>query len=386
MAQVIELEDIYTALSSSKPTLYKAIVSLITSSSMTTSTLSKLTLYDFLYACDEYFEVDEEKTFDNLLKKDPWKIIPCWKLKSEKRITFSTPESTFFVYLYLKEKRRDDLDNLNNPLFKRGDNNFLTSSKISSYVTQFNEILGTEKNYFKSKNLINTFDYICNNHFNFDKSYKNNLINLFEGKMSDNKLFGQYLKNSNEIKKDYEYIIPYLTARYYNFDKELLEYYLVFKNENINKKDVISNYYRCNLEEELQLSYSQSKLLCKFAQDLSDNDSLLTNESYLDKVFKKALVKLIIFNHDFTYLNFDLEDIFPEIKLNRRAQIFEILISQLKINKYFEIDKDNIHRTCIDYLVDNDLYGNVILVSNMPKIAEKILFKLIDDEVSFEIG
>lgn len=386
MAQVIELEDIYTALSSSKPTLYKAIVSLITSSSMTTSTLSKLTLYDFLYACDEYFEVDEEKTFDNLLKKDPWKIIPCWKLKSEKRITFSTPESTFFVYLYLKEKRRDDLDNLNNPLFKRGDNNFLTSSKISSYVTQFNEILGTEKNYFKSKNLINTFDYICNTHFNFDKSYKDNLINLFEGKMSDNKLFGQYLKNSNEIKKDYEYIIPYLTARYYNFDKELLEYYLVFKNENINKKDVISNYYRCNLEEELQLSYSQSKLLCKFAQDLSDNDSLLTNESYLDKVFKKALVKLIIFNHDFTYLNFDLEDIFPEIKLNRRAQIFEILISQLKINKYFEIDKDNIHRTCIDYLVDNDLYGNVILVSNMPKIAEKILFKLIDDEVSFEIG
>ena len=386
MAQVIELEDIYTALSSSKPTLYKAIVSLITSSSMTTSTLSKLTLYDFLYACDEYFEVDEEKTFDNLLKKDPWKIIPCWKLKSEKRITFSTPESTFFVYLYLKEKRRDDLDNLNNPLFKRGDNNFLTSSKISSYVTQFNEILGTEKNYFKSKNLINTFDYICNTHFNFDKSYKDNFINLFEGKMSDNKLFGQYLKNSNEIKKDYEYIIPYLTARYYNFDKELLEYYLVFKNENINKKDVISNYYRCNLEEELQLSYSQSKLLCKFAQDLSDNDSLLTNESYLDKVFKKALVKLIIFNHDFTYLNFDLEDIFPEIKLNRRAQIFEILISQLKINKYFEIDKDNIHRTCIDYLVDNDLYGNVILVSNMPKIAEKILFKLIDDEVSFEIG
>ena len=195
MAQVIELEDIYTALSSSKPTLYKAIVSLITSSSMTTSTLSKLTLYDFLYACDEYFEVDEEKTFDNLLKKDPWKIIPCWKLKSEKRITFSTPESTFFVYLYLKEKRRDDLDNLNNPLFKRGDNNFLTSSKISSYVTQFNEILGTEKNYFKSKNLINTFDYICNTHFNFDKSYKDNLINLFEGKMSDNKLFGQYLKN-----------------------------------------------------------------------------------------------------------------------------------------------------------------------------------------------
>ena len=69
MAQVIELEDIYTALSSSKPTLYKAIVSLIFSSSMSTSTISRLTLYDFLYACDEYFEAEEEKIFDNLLKK-----------------------------------------------------------------------------------------------------------------------------------------------------------------------------------------------------------------------------------------------------------------------------------------------------------------------------
>ena len=70
MAQVIELEDIYTALSSSKPTLYKAIVSLIFSSSMSTSTISRLTLYDFLYACDEYFEAEEEKIFDNLLKKN----------------------------------------------------------------------------------------------------------------------------------------------------------------------------------------------------------------------------------------------------------------------------------------------------------------------------
>ena len=366
MAQVIELEDIYTALSSSKPTLYKAIVSLIFSSSMSTSTISRLTLYDFLYACDEYFEAEEEKIFDNLLKKNPWVIIPCWKLKSEKRITFSTPESTFYIFMYLKEKRMEDLGNLNNPLFKSGDNKFLPSSKISSYVTQFNEVLGTERNYFKSKNLINTFEIVCDAHFYFDKEYKSNLIKLFEGKMSnENELFADYLKKSNEFKRDYESLIPYLTARYYNFDKEFLEYYLLFKNENINKKDVILEYYKSNLEEELQLSYDQSKLLCKFAQDLADDDSLLTNELYLDKAFKKALVKLTILNYDFTFFKFDFEDIDRDINLNGRAKIFGRLISQFKVDRYFEINREVIHHTCIDYLVDNNLYESFIPVSSM---------------------
>ena len=50
MAEVISLDDVYIALSSSKPTLYKAIVSLILSSSINASIISKLTLYDFLYA------------------------------------------------------------------------------------------------------------------------------------------------------------------------------------------------------------------------------------------------------------------------------------------------------------------------------------------------
>ena len=380
MANVISLDDVYTALSSSKPSLYKAIVSLILSSSMNASVLSKLTLYDFLYACDDYFVEGEEKTFDNLLKKDPWDIIPCWKLKSDGRITFSTPESTFYLFLYLKDKRLIDLDNLNNPLFKRGENNFLTSSKISSYVTEFNKVLGTENNYFKSKNLINTFDYICNAHFYFEDEYKNNLMDLFEGKLSNkSKLFRESLKNSNGIKKDYESIIPYLTARNCNFEK-FLEHYLALRNSNINKKDVILSYYKNNIEEKLQLSYGQSRLLCKFAQDLAIDDSLLTNDFYLNKVFKKAIVKLISFNHDFTYLELEFYDIFPEIKLNDRVRSFETIISRLNIDEYFEINKGEIHRICIDYLVDNNLYDNDITVSDMPNIAEKIIFELIDEE------
>jgi hypothetical protein len=380
MAEVISLDDVYIALSSSKPTLYKAIVSLILSSGINASIISKLTLYDFLYACEEYFEQTEDKTFENLLKKDPWELVPCWKLKSDGRITFSTPESTFYLFLYLKEKRMDDLDNLNNPLFKRGDNNFLTSSKISSYVTEFNKVLGTEKNYFKSKNLINTFDSICYTHLYFEKEYKNNLMDLFEGKISNkSKLFKKYLENSKEIKKDYESIIPYLTARNYNFDK-YLEYYLSLKKDNSDKKGLLLNYYKNNLEEKLQSSYDQSKLLLKFAEELLDEDSFIGDELYLNKLFKKAIVRLILYNYDFTYLKHDLGNISPDISLKRREHIFKVFISKLKLFNFFEIDNWEINRACIDYLVDNNYYSDFILVSNIPKIVEGIIFKLIDDE------
>ena len=380
MAEVISLEDVFITLSSSKPTLYKAIVSLILSSGINTSIISKLTLYDFLYACEEYFEQTEEKTFENLLKKDPWDIIPCWKLKSEGRITFSTPESTFYLFLYLKEKRMDDLDNLNNPLFKRGDNNFLTSSKVSSYVTEFNKVLGTDKSYFKSKNLINTFDSICYAHLYFEKDYKNNLMDLFEGKMSNkSKLFRKYFENSEEIKKAYELLVPYLTARDYNFDK-YFEYYLSLKKDRIDKKGLLLNYYQVNLEGKFQASYDQSKLLLKFAEELSRNDLFIADELYLNKLFKKSIVRLILYNYDFSYLQYDIGDITSDISLKRRGQIFRLFISKLDLINFFEIDDREINRKCIDYLVDNNYYKNLILVSEMPKIVEGIVFKLIDDE------
>lgn len=96
MVEIISIEDVYTAFCSSKPTLYKAVSGLIFSSTMSPSTIAELTLNDFLVACGEYFDEDEEKSVENLLKKNPWKIIPYWKLKSKKIITFNTPETTFY--------------------------------------------------------------------------------------------------------------------------------------------------------------------------------------------------------------------------------------------------------------------------------------------------
>ena len=96
--KTIPLEDIYLAFSSSKPSIYKAITGLIFTSKMTPTILSKLTLNDLLESCGDYFEKNEEKTISNLLRKDPWKIIPSWKIKSDNIITFNTPETTFYIF------------------------------------------------------------------------------------------------------------------------------------------------------------------------------------------------------------------------------------------------------------------------------------------------
>ena len=218
MAEIIPINDIYVMLCSSKPTLYKAILSLIQSSGMTTTNLSTLTLNDFLNACEEYFDKNEEKTFEILLNKDPWDIIPCWKLKNDKKITFNTPETTFHIFMYLKEKRQKDFDDLSNPLFKSGNNNFLKANKISSYITEFNKILNYEKGYFKSKNLIKTFENICKQHLNLEQNYKTDIINLFiKGNV---KYYNQFNNNYSEIKQYYKRLIPFLTVRTFDFNKQ----------------------------------------------------------------------------------------------------------------------------------------------------------------------
>ncbi len=379
MANVISLDDVYTVFSSSKPTLYKAIVGLILSSGMNTTVLSRLTLNDFLNSCADYLNGDE-KNFEVLLTKDPWEIIPCWKLKSEQRITFSTPESTFYIFLYLKEKRIDDLDNLDNPLFKQGDNNFLTSSKISSYVTNFNKLLNSDKDYFKSKNLIYTFEDIYDKHLFIEKEHKKELLDLFEGKLSNKTLFfRQNFNNNNHIKEYYKMIIPFLTARVSNFNNQFAEYYDALLKDKGGIQRVINEYYNNNLEEKWHLSYDQFLLLDKFAKDISNHEIFVNNDEYLNKLFKKALVSLIIYNYDFEMLFIDFEDIYATIDLKHRARIFEFIINKLKISDYFEITNEDVHKCCLQYLVDNNLYGSLIQLHKFPEISKRILFKVIDE-------
>lgn len=372
MDEKILLNDVFYVFSSSKPSLYKAIFSLIFSSGMTPTDLSKLTLNDFLIACDDYFSDKDEKTLKNLLNKNPWDIIPCWKFESDYKITFCTPESTFYIFMYLKDKRTGDLDNLVDPLFKSGENNFLTASKISSYVTQFNK-LGFEKGYFKSKNLIKTFELICNQHLNLEKEHKDNLIELF---LRGNKqYFMEYANFDVELKNYYKLIVPFLTARLYDFDKQVIRYENSLKSHNIDNYQIIKDYFKLNVRHNLDLTIYDETLLCKFAYDISQNEVFLNTSFYLEKLFKKAQIRLNIYNHiskrNFRYLREDLS-------LKRKTIKIETVMNNSGLKNIINLDKINISEHITSYIVKEDWYDKPISKTDLSKIIEDILFDIIN--------
>ena len=376
MSETISLDDIYIAMCSSKPTLYKAVLGLILSSGMTPITLSKLTLNDFLVACNDYFQETEEKTLQNLLKKDPWKIIPCWKIKTKNIFTFNTPETTFYLFLYLKEKRMDDLNNLDYPLFKSGKNNFLTSSKISSYVTEFNAILRlfneNYENKFKSKNLIATFEDIYDKNMLIEVNNKNNLLKLFEGKLSNNsKFYRASMKDQQKIKDYYKILIPFLTAREFNLN-----------HENFNDKKIISpiiqDFYVTELKEELDLDYAQEQLLCKFAEDLTKNDSFNNDQTYLEKLFKKALVKLKVHYYDFEKnikLFYVEKNPNPEVYAKRIEKDIYIL----GIYDLIKISRDEMSKFLINHIVRQNYYDKNMFGYEAKRIIKEVSYELIDN-------
>ena len=382
MSETISLDDIYIAMCSSKPTLYKAIIGLILSSGMAPITLSTLTLNDFLVACNDYFQETEDKTLQNLLKKDPWKIIPCWKIKTKNIFTFNTPETTFYLFLYLKEKRMDDLNNLDYPLFKSGKNNFLTSSKISSYVTEFNAILRlfneNYENKFKSKNLIATFEDIYDKNMLIEVNNKNNLLKLFEGKLSNNsKFYRASMKDQQKIKDYYKILIPFLTAREFNINHEK-----VFNNkfnDKISISPIIHDFYETELKEELHLDHAKEQLLCKFAEDLTNHDSFNNDQTYLEKLFKKAFVKLKVHYYDFEknikvfYVDKNPN---PEIYANK----IEKDIYKLGIYDLIKISRDEMYKFIINHIVRHNYYDKTLFGYEAKRIIEDVSYELIDDE------
>lgn len=378
MSETISLDDIYIAMCSSKPTLYKAIIGLILSSGMAPITLSKLTLNDFLVACNDYFQETEDKILQNLLKKDPWKIIPCWKIKTKNIFTFNTPETTFYLFLYLKEKRMDDLNNLDYPLFKSGKNNFLTSSKISSYVTEFNAIIRLfnedYENKFKSKNLIATFEDIYDKNMLIEVNNKSNLLKLFEGKLSNNsKFYRASMKDQQKIKDYYKILIPFLTAREFNINHE---------NYRTDKKSItpiIHDFYESELKEELDLDYAQEQLLCKFAEDLTKHDSFNNDQTYLDKLFKKALVKLKVHYYDFEKnikLFYADKNPNPEVYAKRIEKDIYIL----GIYDLIKISRNEMSKFLINHIVKYNYFGKHMYESDAKRIIKDVSYELIDNE------
>jgi len=374
----IPLIDLFIAFTSSKPTHYKAITGLLFTSSMNVTTISKLTLNDLLNACNNYFDANEDKTLNNLLKKNPMTIIPTWNITHKKQLTFNTPETSFFIFAYLKEKRNKDLHDLEQPLFKTTTNRPLSPSKISSHISEFNDILSMHhENYannFKSKNLISTFKYICKKNMPFDNSSKDMIISLFSGSNNHDYDFYKLMKrNPNILKKAYKHLIPFLTVK--NYDNPIQTY--TTKNSKFDSYSIILDYYNSQLKRQMNLDYKKESILCNLAYDLSKNHIFKNTDSYLDSLFKKSQVKLVIDENKKFMINRKYLDHFTNEKL---AKHLTNDIFKMKLDEFVKINEVTLYKYIIHNIFKNDCYNKPINNFEAKKIIEESLFEIIDNE------
>lgn len=180
----LSIEDIFKSLNLCSSPRDKAIICFTLSSGITLSILIKLKISDLINACESYFHENEIHSIENLLTKNPDDIIPSWNV--DENVFFSTPESTFFIFEYLKTRNIVNTDEI---LFKSQKRNQLNPDSVTNIFFKLNKKLGSESN----------------NHNKYGKFRFSNLRKLFEKICEENDI-----NHNIHIKDDYIKIIPYL--------------------------------------------------------------------------------------------------------------------------------------------------------------------------------
>lgn len=199
--------------------IHDAIISLIFTSGLKPSIFRDFTIKDFVKSCDDYFNEGETNDIITLLDKDPNQIFCCWEVNDDSthQVTFSTPETTEYIFIYLKQVF--DIEELGDDdfLFRiKNDDGFgqiresyvsdMVRNKKNSYNDRFNENIILTPN-----SIIRKFKFICNEHLNLGDSDKSALIDLFSGKaLEDNKYYLMFKEDKNSIFRFYKQIAPYL--------------------------------------------------------------------------------------------------------------------------------------------------------------------------------
>ena len=205
-------DDVETAINFCKSPRDQAMIAFAATTGMRVQDIVNLKVKDLITACKIYFDENEEHTLDNLLKKDPWEIMPCWELNPQKTnkksknitIVFNTPETTSYIFKYFEHrkamnKKNNDGDETitdNEALFKAqgnyGKEGHLTTGTVNDHFRDINNKLGGEKSKneiygkFVIKNLRTLFKSTCNEALqyvsvNAEKTVYLNVLDLFLG-------------------------------------------------------------------------------------------------------------------------------------------------------------------------------------------------------------
>lgn len=148
------LKDIYLLLSLIPNDIGKAYVTFLLSSGLKKNEALNLTIKDLIDACNNEFRISEDRNLENLLKKDPTAITPIWKINTNKgtKITFSSSESLFYLFIYLNERLYENNEiSLDEKLFVTG-NHVLSDVEISRIFDKTKAAFHNTEKYFRVKN------------------------------------------------------------------------------------------------------------------------------------------------------------------------------------------------------------------------------------------
>ena len=400
---LFDLKDVHTLVLLIPKMIGKAYVTLVLSSGLEPKEAKNLTIGDLIKACESEFSSFEEKTLTTLLKKDPTLINPMWVLDTNggKKITFSSKESTFYLFFYLKGRQASQSKEISfsDKLFstgKRGysdsqiyrlfkitgelylNNHNIPFSPVLRYMYEDGEISPELKKIYKftSSDLKDYFDKTCERYLpEFEEEInkliehmnkgthtrkKRKLIQLFsEGLPEDDKYYLEFTKDKQELLRYYHKIQPHLTAKNYDdpINWEMHTDYPEFDDYMEKHRDSI-NYWAA-------VAFKTNKIRI---------------EKTADKEYTEGEIKNIL--DDFIINNFSNSLYDPD---EGSKKLVDVIISEAKKDneiKVFSDSEDYLHElfkySYLKWLIKDELNFKTVRVGsfdNVPK-REGIISKL----------
>ena len=374
-------EDIELAISYCKSPRDQALVGFAAVTGLRVGDILSLKIIDLIESCEIYFDDDEERTLENLLKKNPDNIVPCWELNPSKTdrfnnlaITFNTPEVTDYIFRYLKwrinlnkKKGGDGVIPTNEALFRRQRNDngegHLAVVTVSQHFSDINIKLGGEKDKngvygkFIIKNLRTLFKSTCKHNLQFievnqEKDVYLDVVDLFTG--HNDKSEREYAYDTlpedsfdSYLRKIYEQLMPYLAihkteARVFR-SKEYLD-----MEEKLEAKD--------NRIAELESMVEQISRTQKEMQESAERKSKLEIKNSIKKYFDNHYRDNMIKEADI--MNNPNSDIF------KRCVVLPELAYELALEDRSDFNEN-------DKYLDSLIKKAIVKVSFNPDIASK---------------
>lgn len=386
--RILSIEKIYTAISLTKKVEDTAIITFMLSTGIKSDKLATLTIKDLLDACGK--DSDDENSLKKLLDENPFEIRPYWIIdySSKFKLVINSPESLFYLFLYLKN-RYNDINNYDEALFAKDNtgSNYNPRS-IRVRLSELNIETNDEDDVkFTQKSIIYKFENACNL-FVRDEDIKKLFLGQSTKYNTKDEILEELSNDSFKKKLDMEHnrLIPNLTANY--FMHEYLKQYIPSKIDEDNYREKIEDYYNNTYFSHFRDNFNEINLgkNIHFAFDIAEKD-LETGKyeetyEYYNMILHKseAMVCFYKLEHslgDNAYRNYPFENISPEDPTTKVNLVCEC-IEKMKIPDKFIIGLDFIKSTVIHVLSHTSYYMGNFDYESFKEVLFEVIHQILE--------